>query len=125
VTLPLAFPGVVAGSDLHLLADLGDYIIPTLVGTPGYFIGMMVYQQQGTGEQHPAGGGVLVVPIVIMAILPVGGEAGWGRSMRCKPPLGLKLAAWAGLAFLNVPCCSSSSTPSTTEDRTYQFPPPG
>ena len=45
--------------------------------------------------------------------------------MRCKPPLGLKLAAWAGLAFLNVPMLFIVLYAFTTEDRTYQFPPPG
>jgi len=68
VTLPLAFPGVVAGSIFTFSLTLGDYIIPTLVGTPGYFIGMMVYQQQGTANNIPLAAAFSVVPIVIMAI---------------------------------------------------------
>ena len=68
MTLPLAFPGVVAGSIFTFSLTLGDYIIPTLVGTPGYFIGMMVYQQQGTANNIPLAAAFSVVPIVIMAI---------------------------------------------------------
>jgi len=68
VTLPLAFPGVVAGSIFTFSLTLGDYIIPSLVGTPGFFIGMMVYQQQGTANNIPLAAAFSVVPIVIMAI---------------------------------------------------------
>lgn len=68
VTLPLAFPGVVAGSIFTFSLTLGDYIIPSLVGTPGYFIGQMVYQQQGTANNVPLAAAFSVVPIVIMAI---------------------------------------------------------
>jgi putative spermidine/putrescine transport system permease protein len=45
--------------------------------------------------------------------------------MRSKAPLGLRLAAWVGLAFLNVPLLFIVLYAFTTEDRTYQFPPPG
>jgi putative spermidine/putrescine transport system permease protein len=68
VTLPLAFPGVVAGSIFTFSLTLGDYIIPSLVGSPGFFIGMMVYQQQGTANNVPLAAAFSVVPIVIMAI---------------------------------------------------------
>jgi putative spermidine/putrescine transport system permease protein len=68
VTFPLAFPGVVAGSIFTFSLTLGDYIIPSLVGTPGFFIGMMVYQQQGTANNIPLAAAFSVVPIVIMAI---------------------------------------------------------
>jgi putative spermidine/putrescine transport system permease protein len=68
VTFPLAFPGVVAGSIFTFSLTLGDYIIPSLVGTSGFFIGMMVYQQQGTANNMPLAAAFSVVPIVIMAI---------------------------------------------------------
>jgi putative spermidine/putrescine transport system permease protein len=48
VVVPLALPGLAAGSIFTFALTLGDYIIPSVVGAPGYFIGMMVYQQQGT-----------------------------------------------------------------------------
>jgi putative spermidine/putrescine transport system permease protein len=33
--------------DFHFSLTLGDFIVPQLVGPPGYFIGNMVYSQQG------------------------------------------------------------------------------
>jgi putative spermidine/putrescine transport system permease protein len=68
VVLPLAFPGVAAGSVFTFSLTLGDYIIPGVVGAPGYFIGMMVYQQQGTAGNIPLAAAFSVVPIVIIAI---------------------------------------------------------
>ena len=44
------------------------YIIPTVVGAPGYFIGMMVYQQQGTAGNMPLAAAFSIVPIVLIAI---------------------------------------------------------
>jgi putative spermidine/putrescine transport system permease protein len=58
----------VAGSIFTFSLTLGDYIIPSLVGTSGFFIGMMVYQQQGTANNMPLAAAFSVVPIVIMAI---------------------------------------------------------
>ncbi|HMA10517.1 MAG TPA: ABC transporter permease, partial [Steroidobacteraceae bacterium] len=43
VILPLVLPGLAAGSIFTFSLTLGDYIIPSVVGAPGYFIGMMVY----------------------------------------------------------------------------------
>ena len=68
VVLPLAFPGVAAGSVFTFSLTLGDYIIPGVVGAPGYFIGMMVYQQQGTAGNIPLAAAFSVVPIVLIAI---------------------------------------------------------
>jgi putative spermidine/putrescine transport system permease protein len=39
-----------------------------VVGAPGYFIGMMVYQQQGTAGNIPLAAAFSVVPIVLIAI---------------------------------------------------------
>ncbi len=47
---------------------LGDYIIPSIVGAPGYFIGMMVYQSQGTAGNIPLAAAFSLVPIVLIAI---------------------------------------------------------
>ena len=55
VILPLAFPGVVAGSIFTFSLTLGDYIIPGIIGNSRPFIGQAVYQLQGTAGQHPAG----------------------------------------------------------------------
>ncbi len=67
VLLPLAFPGVVAGSIFTFSLTLGDYIIPQLVGPPGLFIGSMVYTMQGTIGNMPMAAAFTVVPILIIA----------------------------------------------------------
>ncbi|TCO83649.1 putative spermidine/putrescine transport system permease protein [Plasticicumulans lactativorans] len=67
VVLPLAFPGVVAGSIFTFSLTLGDYIIPGVVGTPGFFIGQMVYVQQGTAGNVPLAAAFSVVPVLLIA----------------------------------------------------------
>lgn len=77
VALPLALPGLAAGSVFTFSLTLGDYIIPSVVGAPGYFIGMMVYQQQGTAGNIPLAAAFSVVPIVlIMIYLAIARRAG-------------------------------------------------
>ena len=68
VVLPLLAPAVAAGSVFTFSLTLGDYIIPSVVGAPGYFIGMMVYQQQGTAGNIPLAAAFSVVPIVLIMI---------------------------------------------------------
>jgi putative spermidine/putrescine transport system permease protein len=68
VILPLAFPGIVAGSIFTFSLTLGDYIIPYIVGTSSLFIGQVVYLQQGTAGNIPLAAAFSIVPIVIMAI---------------------------------------------------------
>ena len=67
VILPLAFPGVVAGSIFTFSLTLGDYIIPNLIGPPGAFIGNFVYIQQGSVGNVPMAAAFTVVPIVLIA----------------------------------------------------------
>jgi putative spermidine/putrescine transport system permease protein len=68
VVLPLAIPGIAAGSVFTFSLTLGDYIIPSVVGAPGYFIGMMVYVQQGTAGNIPLAAAFSVVPIVLIFV---------------------------------------------------------
>jgi putative spermidine/putrescine transport system permease protein len=68
VVLPLAMPGVIAGSIFTFSLTMGDYIIPGIVGTSANFIGMAVYQLQGTAGNIPLAAAFAVVPIVIMLI---------------------------------------------------------
>jgi putative spermidine/putrescine transport system permease protein len=68
VLLPLAFPGVVAGSIFTFSLTLGDYIIPQLVGPPGLYIGTMVNLQQGSVGNLPMAAAFTAVPIAIMAV---------------------------------------------------------
>ena len=67
VLLPLALPGIVAGSIFTFSLTLGDYIIPQIVGTSRLFIGQAVYAHQGTAGNIPLAAAFTVVPMVIMA----------------------------------------------------------
>jgi putative spermidine/putrescine transport system permease protein len=68
VILPLTFPGIVAGSIFTFSLTLGDYIIPQLIGPPGYFIGTMVNTQQGSVGNLPMAAAFTAVPILIIGI---------------------------------------------------------
>ena len=68
VVLPLALPGVIAGSIFTFSLTLGDYIIPQIIGNSANFIGMAVYQLQGTAGNIPLAAAFAVVPIGIMLV---------------------------------------------------------
>mgnify|MGYP001152094330 CR=1 FL=1 len=68
VLMPLAMPGIIAGSIFTFSLTLGDYIIPQIIGSSRLFIGQAVYTQQGTAGNVPLAAAFSVVPIVIMAI---------------------------------------------------------
>ncbi len=66
VILPLALPGIVAGSIFTFSLTLGDYIIPQIIGNSQLFIGQAVYTFQGTAGNIPLAAAFTVVPIVVM-----------------------------------------------------------
>jgi len=68
VILPLAFPGLVAGSIFTFSLTLGDYIIPGVIGDSSHFIGMTVYWLQGTSGNMPLAAAFTAVPMVIMGV---------------------------------------------------------
>jgi putative spermidine/putrescine transport system permease protein len=68
VILPLAMPGVIAGSIFTFSLTMGDYIIPQIIGTSANFIGMAVYQFQGTAGNIPLAAAFAVVPILVMLV---------------------------------------------------------
>ena len=68
VILPLAMPGVIAGSIFTFSLTMGDYIIPQIIGNSANFIGMAVYQFQGTAGNIPLAAAFAVVPILIMLV---------------------------------------------------------
>ncbi len=68
VILPLAFPGVVAGSIFTFSLTLGDFIVPTALGNSSYFIGQAVLSHQGTSGNIPLAAAFTVIPIVIMLL---------------------------------------------------------
>ncbi|HQV95335.1 MAG TPA: ABC transporter permease [Anaerolineales bacterium] len=68
VILPLAFPGVVAGSIFTFSLTLGDFIAPIVLGNSKFFIGMAVYSYQGTAGNIPLAAAMTMGPIVIMIV---------------------------------------------------------
>ena len=68
VILPLCVPGIAAGSIFTFSLTLGDFIVPQLIGPPGYFIGSMVYAQQGAIGNMPMAAAFTLVPIVLITI---------------------------------------------------------
>jgi putative spermidine/putrescine transport system permease protein len=68
VTLPLALPGVIAGSIFTFSLTLGDFIIPGTIGNSSLFIGQAVLRHQGTAGNVPLAAAMTVVPVVIMTI---------------------------------------------------------
>jgi putative spermidine/putrescine transport system permease protein len=67
VVLPLAVPGIVAGSLFTFSLTLGDYLTPTLVGK-GIFIGNTIFALTGTLNNKPLAATIAVIPIVIVGI---------------------------------------------------------
>jgi len=68
VILPLALPGIVAGSIFTFSLTLGDYIIPQIIGSSRLVIGQAVYPQRGRAGNIPLAAAFSVVPIVIMGL---------------------------------------------------------
>jgi len=68
VILPLAVPGLVAGSIFTFSLTLGDFIIPGIIGSSRPFLGQVVLQLQGTAGNIPLAAAFTVVPMAIMAV---------------------------------------------------------
>jgi putative spermidine/putrescine transport system permease protein len=69
VVLPLAFPGVVAGSIFTFALTLGDFITPTLIGGAGSsLLGNVVFDNVGIASNLPFAAALAMVPVAIMAV---------------------------------------------------------
>ena len=68
VILPLALPGIAAGSIFTFSLTLGDYIIPQVIGDSTMYIGQVVYKQQGVAGNIPFAAAFSLVPIVVIGI---------------------------------------------------------
>ena len=67
VIIPLALPGIIAGSIFTFSLTMGDYIVPQIIGSSRRFIGQAVYAHQGTAGNIPLAAAFASVPIVVMA----------------------------------------------------------
>jgi len=69
VVLPLALPGVVAGSIFTFSLTLGDYVTPLLAGgASSQFIGNVVYESVGISNNVPFAAAFASVPLLVMAV---------------------------------------------------------
>lgn len=69
VIVPLALPGVIAGSIFTFSLTLGDYITPVLVGGPGSdLIGNVVYANVGIANNVPFAAAYAAIPLVVMGL---------------------------------------------------------
>jgi len=69
VVLPLALPGIVAGSIFTFSLTLGDYITPILIGgASSQFIGNVVYDSVNGAGNLPFGAAFAVVPVLVMGV---------------------------------------------------------
>src|SRR4051794_28659150 len=69
IVLPLALPGVVAGSIFTFSLTLGDFITPLLVGGAGSsFIGNVVENFIGVNGNIPFAAAFATVPLIVMAV---------------------------------------------------------
>jgi putative spermidine/putrescine transport system permease protein len=69
VVLPLALPGVIAGSIFTFSLTLGDYVTPLLAGGAGsQFIGNVVYSSVGISNNVPFAAAFAAIPLAVMAV---------------------------------------------------------
>ncbi len=76
VILPLALPGLVAGSIFTFSLTLGDFITPILIGGVGSnFIGNVIEQNVGIANNVPFAAALALIPVAIMAAYLLGARA--------------------------------------------------
>jgi putative spermidine/putrescine transport system permease protein len=69
VILPLALPGVIAGSIVTFSLTLGDFITPLLIGGTGSsFIGNVVYENIGINANIPFAAALATIPVAVIAV---------------------------------------------------------
>jgi putrescine transport system permease protein len=72
VTLPLSFPGVVAGCLLVFIPAMGEFVIPTLLGGPeSLMIGRVLFEEFFANRDWPVAGADAVLLLAIL-LVPIG-----------------------------------------------------
>jgi spermidine/putrescine transport system permease protein len=82
IVLPLARPGIIAGSVLVAIPSLGAYITPVLLGGGKYLmIGNLIAHQFGAGRNWPFGSAAaLILMALVLVVLWIGARAGAGEA---------------------------------------------
>jgi putative spermidine/putrescine transport system permease protein len=68
VIVPLAIPGLIAGSIFTFSLTLGDFILPNMFGSSELILGQQVYVQQGVVGNDPLAAAFTFVSMVIMVV---------------------------------------------------------
>jgi putrescine transport system permease protein len=71
ITIPLSFPGIIAGSLLVFIPAVGEYVIPELLGGPNaLMIGRIVYNEFAQNRDWPMSAAVAVA-ILLLLVVPI------------------------------------------------------
>ncbi|WP_374371874.1 ABC transporter permease subunit [Dongia sp.] len=71
ITVPLSFPGIIAGSLLVFIPAVGEYVIPELLGGPdALMIGRVVYNEFAQNRDWPMSAAVAVA-ILLLLVIPI------------------------------------------------------
>lgn len=68
IVLPLAKPGLVAGSIFTFSLTLGDFILPQIFGTSELYLGQMVFTQIGVAGNLPLAAAFTFVAMAVMLV---------------------------------------------------------
>jgi len=69
VIVPLALPGIAAGSIFTFSLTLGDYIMVDLVGgNKTDFLGSLIFRYQGVANDLPLASAIALIPVVVIAV---------------------------------------------------------
>jgi len=69
VTLPLSFPGIIAGSMLVLIPVIGEFVIPALLGGPDtLMIGRVLWDEFFSNRDWPVASAVAIAMLVVLVI---------------------------------------------------------
>jgi putrescine transport system permease protein len=71
ITLPLAIPGVIAGSMLVFIPTLGEFVIPDILGGPdSLMIGRVLWNEFFTNTQWPLASAIAIT-LLVLIVLPL------------------------------------------------------
>ena len=68
IAVPLAFPGIAAGSIFTFSLSLGDYIAVQIVGGKSQLLGNVIYGQLVTANDQPLAAALSFVPLVVVLV---------------------------------------------------------
>jgi putative spermidine/putrescine transport system permease protein len=69
VILPLALPGIAAGSIFTFSLTLGDYIMVDLVGgNKQDFLGSLIFRYQGVANDLPLAAAIALIPVAVITV---------------------------------------------------------